>query len=240
MKPQFGSWDLFPFFIAISVAVSYTWFRHNVSFFHFNGVNFMARIHTCLIGVSLSLLLLQVACTTTQFKSVWKEDAFNGPLNSILVVGVAERNDIRRFFEKEFAKLFNDRNARAMASAEIIPVTEGLNRDTVLAAARENGLETILVTHLISLGTKTTYRIPTNEAKFNTYYNWAFAYVNGPNYYAQGSTNVVMATNIYEVKTEELIWSARTKTIDVHQSKYKIIKSKSSSVIRRLQKDSLL
>ena len=199
----------------------------------------MAWIHKGLFGVVLFFIIVQVACTTTQFKSVWKEDTFNGPLSSILVVGVAERSDIRRFFEKEFAKLFNDRNARARASAEIIPA-EALNRDTVLAAAREHDLETILVTHLISLGTKTTYRIPTNEAKFNTYYDWAFAYVNGPSYYAQGSTNVVMTTNIYEVKTKELIWSARTKTIDVHQSKYEIIKSKSTSVIKRLRKDRLL
>jgi hypothetical protein len=203
-------------------------------------VDFMARIHKGFFGVVLFFMLVQVACTRTQFKSVWKEDTFNGPLSSMLVVGVAERNDIRRFFEKEFAKLFNDRNARAIASAEIMPTLEELNRDTVLAAAREHDLKTILVTHLISLGTKTTYRIPTNEAKFNTYYNWAFAYVNGPSYYAQGSTNVVMATNIYEVKTEELIWSARTKTIDVHQSKYEIIKSKSASVIKRLRKDRLL
>jgi hypothetical protein len=203
------------------------------------GINFMTRIQKYLFGVVLFFTVVQVACTTTQFKSVWKEDTFHGPLSSMLVVGVAERNDIRRFFEKEFSRLFNGRNARAIASAEIIPAEE-LNRDTVLAAAREHGLKTILVTHLISLGTKTTYRIPTNEAKFNIYYDWAFAYVNGPSYYAQGSTNVVMATNIYEVKTEELIWSARTKTIDVHQSKYEIIKSKSASVIRRLGKDRLL
>ncbi len=200
----------------------------------------MTRIQKALCGVLFFFLWAQVACTTTQFKSVWKQDTFDGQLNSILVVGVAERNDIRIFFEKEFAKLFNDRGTRAMASAVIIPPEQELNEDAVLAAAREHGLKTILVTHLISIGTKTAYRIPTNAARFNTYYDWAFAYVNGPNYYAQGSTNVVMATNIYEVKTEELIWSARTKTIDVHQSKYKIIKSKSSSVIRRLQKDSLL
>ena len=200
----------------------------------------MTRIHKGLFGVVLFFIVVQVACTTTQFKSVWKEETYDGQLNSILVVGLAERNDIRRFFEKEFAKLFNDRGTRAMASAVIIPPEQELNEETVLAAAREHGLEIILVTHLISLGTKTTYRIPTNEAKFNTYYDWAFAYVNGPSYYAQGSTNVVMATNIYEVKTEELIWSARTKTIDVHQSKYEIIKSKSTSVIKRLGKDRLL
>jgi hypothetical protein len=203
-------------------------------------MDFMTRIQQSLLGAVLFFLSVQTACTTTQFKSVWKEETFDGQLNSILVVGVAERNDIRRFFEKEFAKLFNDQGTKAMASAVIIPPEKELNEDSVLAAARENGLETILVTHLISLGTKTTYRAPTHGAKFNFYYDWALAYVNGPSYYAQGSKNVVLATNIYDVKTEELIWSARTKTIDVHQSKYKIIKSKSASVIRRLGRDRLL
>ena len=80
----------------------------------------------------LFFLSVQAACTTTQFKSVWKEETFDGPLNNILVVGVAERNDIRRFFEKEFAKLFNDRGTKAMASTVIIPSEKELNEDYFL------------------------------------------------------------------------------------------------------------
>ena len=200
----------------------------------------MKRIHKRLFGGTLFFLVISFSCTTTQFKSVWKESTYDGLLNSVLVVGIAERHDIRTFFEKEFAKQFNNFNTKAVASVDIFSSEKELNEDTVLAAAREQGVDTILVTHLVSLGTTSAYHVPDHADKFHSYYSWAFTYVNGPLYYAQGSQTVVLATNIYEVKTEELIWSARTKTIDVHESKYKIITSKSSSVIKRLRKDKLI
>ena len=200
----------------------------------------MARTPKRLFVVTLFFLVANFSCTTTQFKSVWKEGTYDGRLNSVLVVGIAERHDMRTFFEKEFAKQFNNLNTKAIASVEILPSEKDLNEDTVLAAAREQSMDTILVTHLVSLGAKTSFHIPDNAVRFHGYYHWAFAYVNGPLYYASGSQTVVLATNIYEVKTEELIWSARTKTLDVHESKYRIITSKSSSVIKRLRKEKLI
>ena len=200
----------------------------------------MARIPKRLIGVTLFFLAVNFSCTTTQFMSVSKESTYEGHLNSVLVVGIAERHDIRTFFEKEFTKQFNNLNTKAVASVDIIPAGKDLNEDTVLAAAREQGIDTILVTHLISLGATSAYHFPDHAIRFHSYCHWAFAYVNGPLYYAQGSQTVVLATNIYEVKTEELIWSAKTKTIDVHESKYKIITSKSTSVIKRLRQEKLI
>jgi hypothetical protein len=200
----------------------------------------MARISKVLFGVILFFLAVNFSCTTTQFKSVWKKKTYDGRLNSVLVIGIAERHDLRTFFEKEFAKQLNNLNTKAIASVEILPSEEELKEDTILAAARKHGIETILVTHLVSLGGTTAYHSPDNAAKFYGYYHWAFAYVHGPLYYASGSQTVVLATNIYEVKTEELIWSVRTKTLDVHESKYRIITSKSSSVIKRLRKEKLI
>ena len=200
----------------------------------------MAKLPKALFGVTLFFLVGNFSCTTTQFKSVWKESTYSGRLNSVLVVGISERNDIRTFFEKEFAKQFNQLNTKAIASVDIIPSDKELHEDTILAAAREQGINTILVTHLVSLGGTSSYHIPDHAVRFHGYYHWASAYVHGPLYYAQGSQTVVLATNIYEVKTEELIWSARTKTLDVHESKYRIITSKSSSVIKRLRKEKLI
>ncbi len=200
----------------------------------------MARIPKGLLGTIFFFLAVNFSCTTTQFKSVWKESTYDGRLNSVLVIGIAQRHDLRTFFEKEFAKQLNNLNTKAIASVEILPSDKELNEDTILAAAREQGMDTILVTHLVSLGGTTAYHSPDNAAKFYGYYHWAFAYVHGPLYYASGSQTVVLATNIYEVKTEELIWSARTKTLDVHESKYRIITSKSSSVIKRLRKEKLI
>ena len=200
----------------------------------------MTRIQKFLFGLTFFFLVVSFACTTTQFKSVWKKNTYDGRLNSVLVIGISERHDLRTFFEKEFAKQFNNLNTKAIASVDILPSEEELNEAAVLATAREHGMDTILVTHLVSLGATSSFHMPDNAVRFHGYYHWAFAYVHGPLYYAQGSQTVVLATNIYEVKTEELIWSARTKTLDVHESKYRIITSKSSSVIKRLRQEKLI
>ena len=157
-----------------------------------------------------------------------------------MVVGIAERLDIRKFFEREFVRHFKECGVDAIASVDAITSEEELTEDAVLAAAREQGTEMILVTHILSRGEKTSYHLPEHATAFNTYYHWAYAYVHGPLYYAQGSQNVLLATNLYETETEKLIWSVTTKTVDVHESKYKIIKSKSKGVIKNLRKNKLL
>ena len=49
----------------------------------------------------LVFLVLLSSCTTTKFKSVWKDESYDGHIKSIMVVGVAERLDIRKFFERD-------------------------------------------------------------------------------------------------------------------------------------------
>ena len=190
--------------------------------------------------VPFVILVLLSSCTTTKFQSVWKDESYDGYIKSIMVVGVAERFDVRQFFEREFAKQFKERGVDAIASVDAGASEEELTEDVILAAAREKGKEMILVTHLLSIGATASYHLPKHATTFHTYYHWAYAYVHGPVYYAQGSQNVLLTTNLYETKTEKLIWSVTTKTIDVHESKFKIIKSKSKGVIKNLRKNKLL
>ena len=157
-----------------------------------------------------------------------------------MVVGVAERPDVRKFFEREFVRQFKECGVVAIASVDASDSEKELTEEVILAAAREQGTDMILVTHLLSIGSTASYHLPKHATNFHTYYHWAYAYVHGPQYYTQGSQNVLLATNLYETETENLIWSVTTKTIDVHESKFKIIKSKSKGVIKNLRKNKLL
>lgn len=189
---------------------------------------------------SLVCLVLLNSCTTTKFQSVWKDEGYKRHIESIMVVGVAERLDIRKFFEREFVKQFKECGVNAIASVDASTSEKELTEDVILAAAREQGTDMILVTHLLSIGATASYHLPKHATNFHTYYHWAYAYVHGPQYYTQSSQSVLLATNLYETETEKLIWSVTTKTIDVHESKFKIIKSKSKGVIKNLRKNKLL
>ena len=200
----------------------------------------MVLLKRVIFVAPLVLLCLLGSCTTTKFNSVWKDTSYEGYIKSVMVVGIAERADVRKFFEREFAKQFKECGVDAIASVDAVTSEEELTEDVILAAAREQGTDMILVTHILSRGSTTSYHLPEHVTAFNAYYHWAYAYVHGPLYYAQGSHSVLLATNLYETKTEKLIWSVTTKTLDVHESKFEIIKSKSKGVIKNLRKNKLL
>ena len=103
------------------------------------------------IGVTFVFLLLLFSCATTKLKSVWKDNTYDGYINNIMVVGVAARHEVRRFFEKEFVKQFKEVGVEAMTSVEAIPSEDKLEADVILAEVRKRGIDMIMVTHLVSI-----------------------------------------------------------------------------------------
>ena len=189
---------------------------------------------------SFVFLLLLVSCTTTKLKSVWKDDTYDGYINNIMVVGIFDRIEIRKFFEREFVKQFKNLDTEAIASADAIPPEKELNENVILGEARKQGTDMIMVTHLISIDEKSAFHPQRHLGGFNSYYHWAYAYVHGPRYYTHGTLSVYLTSNLYETKTEKLIWSVTSKTMDVHESKYNIVKSLSKAVIKSLSDNKLL
>ena len=190
--------------------------------------------------LSFVFLLSLVSCTTTKLKSVWKDNAYDGYINSIMVVGIFERLEIRRFFEREFAKQFKNLDTEAIASADTIPPEKELDEHVILAEARNQGMDMIMVTHLISVDEKSAFHPQRQLGGFNNYYHWAYAYVHGPRYYTQGTLSVYLTSKLYETKTERLLWSVTSRTMDVHESKYNIVKSLSKVVMKSLRDNNLL
>lgn len=200
----------------------------------------MITVKKIIFLVTIVFLSSLVSCTTTKLKSVWKDNTYNGYINNIMVVGIFERRDIRKFFERELVNLFANHDTEAIASADAIPSEEELNESVILGEARKQGIDMIMVTHLLSIDETSAFHPQRNLGGFNSYYHWAYAYVHGPRYYSQGTLSVYLTSNLYETKTEKLIWSVTSKTMDVHESKYNIVKSLSKVVIKSLSNNKLL
>jgi hypothetical protein len=195
------------------------------------------------VGVSCVLLLLLFSCSTTKLKSVWKDNTFDEYMTNIMVVAVAERLDIRKFFEKEFVKQFKEVGVEAMPSVEAIPSEDKLEADVILAEVRKHGIDIIMVTQLVSFEDESID--PTGESGgiFHTYYRNVSIYVFGPGYYDSGiqrTQSLTLVTKIYEAKTEKLIWSVTSKTLDHNLSEYNIVKSLSKVIINSLRDNKLL
>jgi hypothetical protein len=189
------------------------------------------------------LLFLLSSCTTTKLKSVWKDDAYNEYINSVMVVALAERYEIRKFFEREFVKQFKALGIEAVASADALPEEKEVNADIIIAEALKRGAEMIMVTHLISFDDKSVESSGSSASIFHTYYRNASIYILNSGYYAQGiqrTQGVTLTTKLYETKTEKLVWSVTSKTLEPDLSEYNIVKSLSKVILESLHDNKLL
>jgi hypothetical protein len=195
------------------------------------------------VGGTFVLLLLLFSCTTTKLKSVWKDTAYDGYINSIMVVALAERYEVRKFFEREFVKQFKELGAEAIASADAVPEEKEVNADIIIAEALKRGTDMIMVTHLVSFDDKSVASSGSSASIFHKDYRNVSIYILSSGYYARGiqrTQSINLVTKLYETKTEKLVWSATSKTLEPDLSEYNIVKSLSKVIIESLYDNKLL
>ena len=83
-----------------------------------------------------------------------------------------------------------------------------------------------------------TTGFPGHYYNFNAYYSYAYTQFSRPGYYTT-QTIVLLETNLYEVNTQELIWSMSSDTVEA-SSVVKLIESASRKVQASLEKDQLI
>jgi hypothetical protein len=195
------------------------------------------------VGATFIFLLVLFSCTATKLKSAWKDNTYEGYINNVMVVALAERYEIRKFFEREFAKQFKELGVEAIASVDALPEEKEVNADIIIAEALKRGTEMIMVTHLVSFDDKSVDSSASSASIFHTYYRNVSIYIQSPGYYAQGiqrPQGVTLTTKLYETKTEKLVWSATSKTLEPDLSEYNIVKSLSKVIIESLYDNKLL
>ena len=188
------------------------------------------------VYLSIITMMFTLSCSSTKMHSVWKDKTFDGYINSIMVIAVAERPEYRKFFEAEFVKQFKKEGTEAIASGDKIPSEKAYDENVVLNEARNQGAQMILITSLVSIDETTSYHSQSRPSTFSKDYERTYLYVNSQSQTAQ---SVNLSSKIYETKTEKLIWSANSQTMD-HQSAYNIIQSKVKAVVKNLRRNKLI
>ena len=113
-----------------------------------------------------------------------------------------------------------------MASYKLIKSDEKIERDVVVKAIDGLGIDGVIITHMVAVDEETIYR-PTTGYGYGgyggmgygggyyggmySYYPHVNSYVNNPGYYTTHET-YTLETNLYDVESEELVWSARSRT----------------------------
>jgi hypothetical protein len=145
---------------------------------------------------------------------VWKDKTYQGKAGKIIVIMVARSPENRVMFEDRFVGELNNRGNNAFQSYRIIPFEQLRNKELVKSKIRDSGADTVLVSRLVDNKTIESYRpgliyvVPAYYYDWWGYYNVAFV-----DYGYTGDVSVAyIETNLYDVKTEKLIWSGHSKT----------------------------
>jgi len=184
------------------------------------------------IGKTLLLsgvIFLLSSCTNTKISQSWVEPNHNKSYNDLLIIGIGESEQTRRAYESYFSDELKSHKIEALASYTVIKSNEKIDRETVLKAIEGLEIDAVIVTHMIAVDEETIYRPATgygyggygaygggyyggaHYGGLYSYYPHVNSYVHNPGYYTTHET-YTLETNLYDVKSEELIWSARSRT----------------------------
>jgi len=177
----------------------------------------------CVAGVTAVFLLS--SCANTKISQSWVEPDNKKSYNDLLILGIGESEQNRRAYESYFVEELNGRKIEAIASYKLIKSDEKFDRDTIVKAIDGLDIDGVIITHMVAVEEETVYRNTGygyggmyggyygggHYGSMYSYYPHVNSYVHNPGYYDTLET-YTLETNLYDVKTEELVWSARSRT----------------------------
>jgi hypothetical protein len=197
-----------------------------------------------LILTGLSVLMI-FGCASTTVTGVWTDETYKQtPLQSIMVIGVAENARNRNIFEKAMVAQLEKHGVKAIPSVNALGDQE-INKENVVAAAEKSQVQAVLVTRLVGTKEEQVYHPPTTYGvpdayyrRWDSYYPHMYDYAYTPGYMAT-YTNVVLETSVFAVKERGLIWSAATETFEP-QNINKEVESLSEILVRKMRESKLV
>jgi len=190
-------------------------------------------------GQLLMLAFLINSCAGTEISQNQVDDTYKGPpVSDILVIAITGNEHNRRSFERKFVGQLKSLGVGAVSSEKAIPMPGDLQitREMILDAVKQYENDAVIITQLIGKEQKDIDS--RSGSRRGGLYGMRFGYGHNTTY-SSTNTTVRLETNLYELKTEKLIWSGKTKTFS-RDSTDQIIKDVIKSVIANLQKNKLI
>lgn len=141
---------------------------------------------------------------------------------TILAAGITQSVEAKSMIEKDLATALESKGMIVTKSIDEFPpkISGNPTKDDMLDKIRKTNTDAILTVTLVDKQTQSRY-VPGSVGytpipvygRFGGYYNYWVPQMYSPNYYTQEKV-YYMETNVYDSKTEELVWSAETETVN--------------------------
>lgn len=166
-------------------------------------------------------LAVLTTCTSTTLTHSWRDAGYAGPpFKNVLVMGITDKQGLRRQFEDGFTQRLREHGIGAVASYTLIP-DAGKVEDAKLAdAVRQARADAVLTTRVLRIDKRVyyspNYAVGVGAGSFYGFYS--SAWVTLPPTVEQYDIHV-LETNVFETKGRKLVWSGTTETIPGKLSK---------------------
>jgi hypothetical protein len=205
------------------------------------------------------VMLATTGCASISLHNSWKDPgAAAKQYRKLLVVGVAEKPQMRQVFEEVFAAEVNKKGFTGIASYTITGVKDKPSRTALEEAVKKSGADGVITTRLVAMKKDTDVRtgfVMTDRGYTNTAFmspelypsslydfygvNVQYATFEHKSVEITLSKKAIVETNLFDAGTGRLIWSGTSTAVNP-EGIITISRDLADSVIKALAKDGLL
>jgi hypothetical protein len=209
------------------------------------------KVSTRFLSVLLALALVAFPVVAeTKIIHRWVLTGLPMPkLKKILVIAVLENYLIRQEFEDEMEKLLAKSGVEGIRSHMVLPSREEVSEAELRKWVMDGDFDGALVIRPMAVHTETEevvtssvgvyYAPPLPYYSFYPYMTMAYSQVYTTSSYLKEHTIVSAEFNLYDTKTEKLIWNGETETLYSDDFK-KLGKDYAKTIVKQLKKDKVI
>ena len=162
------------------------------------------------------------SCSANKLTSSWKDASLDQyQMGTVLVVGIARDETKRRIYEDTFVSSLTEAGVQAIPSYTVSKQSVEPSEKALREMLTKAHATSVLITHMISQKETESYQrsarlIGTNNYYGSTlygYYPFIWSSIAPAGSYTS-TIKVMLETNLYDVKTERLLWSAHSESTD--------------------------
>lgn len=192
------------------------------------------------IFIICAFLFASCATTTTTITDAWKDKTYQGKAQKIVVIMVAKSQYLREIFEGRFVAELKARGKDAIQSYKIVTLEQLPDKELVKSKIKGTGADTVFISRLVDSKTMEAYVTGGIHAVPSFYYGWGTYYDITLDYgYTDNIQVSYIETNLYDIKTEKLIWSAHSKT-ERKEGEQQLINTFIDKVLKKLSSDKII
>ncbi|WP_300464657.1 hypothetical protein [Desulfobacula sp.] len=190
------------------------------------------------------LILMMMGCASTQLVQSWQAPSFgDNPVEKILVLGVFENELNRRLYEDAVVKALEKENRLAITGySHMTHVADYDEKEKIRTVVGKTNADAVMIVTLVGVEKKERYMpsrvyyepVWRNNRELNNYY-----FVSGNLDYDPGymvtDTIVKLEIIVLSVKTEQMIWSGATRSVNPISGK-KIAEEAAGLIVQDMKK----